>query len=226
MNIFYLDPDPIAAARHHCNRHVPKMIVETAQILSNAHWHNGYIGPNHVEHGTGPYRHCRNAGPTLGPMIWVMESLANYRWAVRLGLALCSEFERRFSGRPHKSKAVLEWLRDHEPDLPGIGATQPRLALDSGYEGYRDSADPVGSYRAYYRGWKREMKVWPKGEVPPWFRPMCGVLDAPVIDGCPDTSTLDLARPGCRDTYPASRMAEWPLVADRLGISECSQLFR
>ena len=37
MNIFVLDKDPHIAAQMHCDRHVPKMIVESAQMLSTAH---------------------------------------------------------------------------------------------------------------------------------------------------------------------------------------------
>ena len=36
MNIFYLDKDPVAAARAHADRHVLKMVIETAQLLSTA----------------------------------------------------------------------------------------------------------------------------------------------------------------------------------------------
>ncbi len=38
MNIFYLDPDPRACAQAHCDTHVVKMVLETAQLLSTA-WH-------------------------------------------------------------------------------------------------------------------------------------------------------------------------------------------
>ena len=37
MNIFYLDNDPKVAAEMHCDKHVVKMLVEYAQILSTAH---------------------------------------------------------------------------------------------------------------------------------------------------------------------------------------------
>jgi len=169
MNIFYLDKDPVQAARYHCDKHVNKMIVETAQILSKIHWLLGYDGHNHVEHGAGPYRACRNVADRLGPKLWVAESLANYRWTVRLGLALCDEFERRFSGRQHETKPVLEWLRDHEPALADIGQTTPRLAFAEGHTGLRDPHNPVESYRDYYRKRKREMKTWPAGQIPAWF---------------------------------------------------------
>ena len=37
MNIFILDKNPITAAQMLCDRHVPKMIVESGQMLSTAH---------------------------------------------------------------------------------------------------------------------------------------------------------------------------------------------
>lgn len=37
MNIFYLDTDPTKAAQYMTDRHVVKMILESAQLLSTAH---------------------------------------------------------------------------------------------------------------------------------------------------------------------------------------------
>ena len=37
MNIFYLHSDPALAAEMHCDKHVVKMILEYAQMLSTAH---------------------------------------------------------------------------------------------------------------------------------------------------------------------------------------------
>ena len=37
MNIFVLDDNPITAAKQHCDKHVVKMIIESAQMLSTAH---------------------------------------------------------------------------------------------------------------------------------------------------------------------------------------------
>ena len=37
MNIFYLDKNPITAAKMSCDKHVCKMIIESAQMLSTAH---------------------------------------------------------------------------------------------------------------------------------------------------------------------------------------------
>lgn len=37
MNIFYLDSDPVASARFMCDKHIVKMPLESAQMLSTAH---------------------------------------------------------------------------------------------------------------------------------------------------------------------------------------------
>ena len=37
MNIFYLDKNPKVAAQMMCDKHVVKMILESAQMLSTAH---------------------------------------------------------------------------------------------------------------------------------------------------------------------------------------------
>ena len=37
MNLFYLHKDPVQSAEMHCDKHVVKMIIEYAQMLSTAH---------------------------------------------------------------------------------------------------------------------------------------------------------------------------------------------
>ena len=37
MNIFYLHKDPVIAAQMSCDKHVVKMILESAQLLSTCH---------------------------------------------------------------------------------------------------------------------------------------------------------------------------------------------
>ena len=37
MNIFYLDPNPRICAEMHLDKHVVKMIIEYAQLMSTAH---------------------------------------------------------------------------------------------------------------------------------------------------------------------------------------------
>ena len=79
MNIFVLDRDPEIAGSYHCDKHVLKMIIESAQLLSNSHNLTGKEGPYRLTHRNHP---CTK---------WVMESIANYRWLVKLGKTLCRE---------------------------------------------------------------------------------------------------------------------------------------
>ena len=44
MNIFILDEDIDKCAEAHVDRHVIKMILESAQMLCTAHWINKYVG--------------------------------------------------------------------------------------------------------------------------------------------------------------------------------------
>ncbi|MFU8806166.1 MAG: pyrimidine dimer DNA glycosylase/endonuclease V, partial [Bradymonadaceae bacterium] len=105
MNIFIFDEDPQECARHHGDRHVVKMVLETAQILCTV---------QHVSGQAAPYKKTHAAHPCVR---WVLESLANYRWLVELGLALAVEYTHRY-GRRHKSHDVIEWCAAHEPALP------------------------------------------------------------------------------------------------------------
>lgn len=40
MNIFVLDTNPQKAAEYHCNKHICKMLLESAQMLCAAHWYS------------------------------------------------------------------------------------------------------------------------------------------------------------------------------------------
>ena len=44
MNIFILDEDIDKCAEYHVDKHVVKMILESAQLLCTAHWIEEYIG--------------------------------------------------------------------------------------------------------------------------------------------------------------------------------------
>jgi len=37
MNLFILHEDPVIAAQMQCDKHIPKMVVESGQMLSTAH---------------------------------------------------------------------------------------------------------------------------------------------------------------------------------------------
>lgn len=136
MNIFYLSRDPVEAAQAQCDRHVVKMILETAQLLSTAH---------HELDGESPaYKPTHKNHPSA---VWVRESLDHYEWTLYHLEALGREYERRYS-KVHKT------IRDHFKALQ-----RPPVSLQ-GIRGYQDPpqcmpdeckrSDAVLGYQVYY----------------------------------------------------------------------------
>lgn len=112
MNLFFLDRDPVNAARLQCDRHVVKMILETAQMLSTAH--------NELDGTQVAYKSTHKNHPST---VWVRSSAAAYEWTARHLKALGEEYTRRY-GKVHKTIAehmeTLSWLpralcQDHTP---------------------------------------------------------------------------------------------------------------
>ena len=160
MNIFFLHRDPRIAARYHCDKHVIKMIIESAQMLYCAHW---MMNPEKVPEGAYKFTH-KNHPCT----IWVRESRENYMWLASLGWWLCKEYQHRYGAhKTHKTEAHIEWLLSNPPDLPRTGMTPNPMAMPDEYK----KPDPIDAYRLFYR----ESKLGDRGIVAytgrdwPWF---------------------------------------------------------
>jgi len=152
MNIFVLDADPKVAATMLCDKHVVKMILESAQMLSTvayAYGHTPRYRPTHTKHP------CT---------LWVGESKSNWKWLVAHSLEMCREYTRRY-GKVHKSQAVIQWCVDNQTG-PSIdsGQTPFRLAMPDIYK----TNNPVESYRNYYLGEKSRFARWKTG-APSWW---------------------------------------------------------
>ena len=74
MNIFYLDKNPVVAAQMQCDKHVVKMILESAQMLSTAH---RVLDGNEYADKKGLYKMAHKNHPST---IWARSSLENYVW--------------------------------------------------------------------------------------------------------------------------------------------------
>ncbi len=148
MNIFFLSFNPRIAAEHHCDKHVVKMCLETAQLLYSAH---PVVPP-------GGYKKTHVNHPCA---VWTRESLDNYAWLCELGLALCVEYTFRY-GKIHKTQSHIEWLAANPPDLPTIGVTEIRQAMPVEYK----RPNPVDAYRAYYIGAKARLLTYSKRTSP------------------------------------------------------------
>jgi hypothetical protein len=154
MNIFILDYDVKKCAQYHCDKHVVKMILETAQLLCGVH----HVSESRYEI---PYKLSHKNHPCS---IWARKSLSNYLYLCELGLELCKEYTFRYNKR-HKSQDVIEWCLIHKPNIPDIGFTEPAKAMPDEYK----VESVVESYRNYYLGAKSEIAVWKNREKPFWF---------------------------------------------------------
>jgi hypothetical protein len=155
MNIFLLDYDLKKCAQSHVDKHVVKMILETAQLLCGVH---------HVteSHWSGvPYKLSHKNHPCS---IWARESLTNYLYLCELGLELCKEYTYRY-GKRHKSQDVIEWCMIYKPNIADRGFTEPAKAMPDEYK----VDDVVESYRNYYRGAKSGFATWKGREIPEWY---------------------------------------------------------
>ena len=112
MNIFYINEDPIIAARELADDYIRKMQIESAQMCCTAHWAIG---------GEAPYKRAHLNHPSTK---WVRESIQHYRRLIAHSLEISNEFEKRY-GKSHKTKEVLEWCKINEPNIPDNGFVAP-----------------------------------------------------------------------------------------------------
>jgi hypothetical protein len=159
MNIFYLSRDPHECAVFHNNKHVVKMVLESAQLLSNAH---------HMLDGaqaiTPIYKLTHKNHPSA---VWVRSSKAHYQWLWCLLEQLCKEYTHRYK-KIHKieRESLLDVLKQPPNNIPNIGwQCDPTPAMPNEYK----VGDVVESYRGFYIGEKSHFSFWKERAVPAWF---------------------------------------------------------
>lgn len=180
MNIFILSKDPIEAAKQQCDKHIVKMPLESAQMLSTAHRVlDGNMVKIPSQSGKTMVKHWKldqyddiiyKAVHVGHPCtVWTMESNNNYNWHYAHFQALSEEFEYRY-GKPHRSWTLLKDILKTPPrNIPTHYLTPFKLAMGVAPECINPN-DPVGSYRAFYKTKQNRFKmVWSKREVPSWF---------------------------------------------------------
>jgi hypothetical protein len=135
MNLFYLNHDPVEAARMQCDRHVVKMILETAQMLSTAH--------NELDGDQVAYKSTHKNHPST---VWVRGSLQHYVWAVCHLAALGDEYTRRY-GKVHKT--IAEHLTALKRPPRALSANFWRDPPQCMYDECKRE-DTVLAYQVYY----------------------------------------------------------------------------
>lgn len=180
MNIFFLDIDPKQCARQHNDKHVVKMIVEYAQLMSSAHRildGREYIGRTangrRIKRFFHPDAHLQETLYKVAHINhpstkWVRQSKEHYQWLYNLWTALCSEYTYRY-GKIHESQRKLEGALYYAPLNIGVSEfTEPPPAMKA-YPECIVAGDAIASYRNYYKKAKSGFAVWTKRDTPEWW---------------------------------------------------------
>jgi hypothetical protein len=182
MNIFALSDDAVEAARSMCDKHVVKMVTESAQMLSTAHrlldgieykkpsksgkrMIKAWKLTDHREHSLMASVHMHH--PCT---VWTCETSGNYVWHYLHYVALSEEYTYRY-GKTHgafTNNNIGSVLANLPKNIkPGSRGKFP-IAM-SAYPECIIEEDPINSYRNYYNVAKKSFAVWTKREVPEWF---------------------------------------------------------
>ena len=154
MNIFVLDTDQAKCARYHCDQHVVKMILESAQILCTVLSKKGLETP---------YRPTHTSHPCV---LWAEESCSNFRWLLRLAECLNDEYKYRYNrSEDHESINVVKQISQFKYEDTGL--TEFAQAMP---EKYRLPGDAVTAYRRYYAGEKMSFARWTRRRRPTWLK--------------------------------------------------------
>jgi hypothetical protein len=176
MNIFYLHEDTTECAKQHLDKHVVKMILEYAQLLSTAHrlldgyeyegksisgrkempWKlddvredNLYMA-SHMKHPSG---------------IWCRETSRNYMWLYSLWRDLMKEYTFRY-GKHHVAEKLIPFLDSLPTNIKFDGMTPMPQCMP---EDYKVPTNSIQAYHNYYINDKQPFAVWTNRPIPPWY---------------------------------------------------------
>ena len=145
MNIFYLDSDPVKAAQVQYNKHVVKMILESAQMLCTAHHH--YDNGHNV-----PYKKAHYNHPST---IWCRQNASQYMWLYDHMIALGKEYTKRYKKTHLTITKCKEPLRHLPLGIPDSTFTEPPQCMPDQYKVIGDS---LSAYWNYYEKEKQLIK--------------------------------------------------------------------
>ena len=186
MNIFFLDNDPQKIAEYHCDKHVVKMIIEYAQLLSTAHrildgeqytdltaagrriqrWR---MKDSHDESMLYKASHINHPSA-----IWTRTSDQNYNWLYDMWCELLGEYTHRY-GKTHACSKLEDILYFTPNNIP-VGdffAPTPAMPQELKIVAANPIAgrkyDVLASYKNYYIKEKASFAKWKNRNTPDWF---------------------------------------------------------
>jgi hypothetical protein len=181
MNIFFLSANPVEAARSHLDKHVVKMILEYAQLLSTAHrvidgketvvlsktGRKKKVWQLDDERDSLLYSATHINHPSA---IWARQNKLNYDYLYALFVATCDEYTYRY-GKVHLTDSKLRnLLKEFPKNIKDTNQSQvwhgPTPAMP---DECKVAGDHLASYRKYYIDKKADMAMWTNREPPEWF---------------------------------------------------------
>ena len=181
MNIFYLHHDPETCAQMHNDKHVVKMILEYAQLLSTAHRVIDGVEEQALSKSGRKQKVWRLADEREKVIYkashinhpsakWVRHNATNYSWLFEMWVELLREYTYRYD-KVHSSERLVEHLANIPKNIPhNNGWTAPWRAMPDEFKVSRSTPDyTIESYRAYYLGAKVKMSRWTNRPMPEWF---------------------------------------------------------
>jgi hypothetical protein len=148
MNIFYLHSDPVKAAVVQYNKHVVKMILESAQMLCTAHHCYG----SSEQKANVPYRQAHLNHPST---IWARKSISTYMWLYDHMIALGKEYTKRY-GKEHLTiTKCKDFLATPPLHIQSNEFVEPPQCMP---DKYKVENDAVSAYWNYYENEKHTVK--------------------------------------------------------------------
>lgn len=185
MNIFVLDESPELSARAQHDRHVVKMILESAQMLSGAVQHKDLAHYSTLIDDVSRETLYKPTHMNHPCSVWVREADENFVWlSIHLN-TLLREYGRRFPGRNHACSSLRFLFAAMSGKIVGRGfyANQAMevapYVLDfaanhtpfvfAGPERYRGES-VIAAYRSYYLSEKVDGNRWTNPSyIPEWL---------------------------------------------------------
>jgi hypothetical protein len=180
MNIFYLDKNPKVCATMHCDKHVVKMIIEYAQLLSTAHRVLDGVSKNVLTKSnrkyttwihpitlmeTTLYKSTMRNHPSA---IWARQSLSHYVYLKELWKNLCAEYTYRY-GKVHITYTkLIDVLEVNPTNIPNVPFFDPPPAM-SHFPLCIVPNNSLHSYYNYYIVAKNYFAKWTKRPIPEWY---------------------------------------------------------
>ena len=177
MNIFYLSKNWKRAAGMHCDKHVCKMLIEYAQLMSTTHrvidgtqyyskTKNGHKIQRWLHPNPKLERELYKASHINHPSnIWIRENEQHYTWLFLMFNELSKEYTRRY-GKVHASWSKLNWILGFPPkNIAQKKWEDPPQCMPD----HCKDDDVVKAYRNYYILEKNNIAVWKHSGTPKWF---------------------------------------------------------